>query len=150
MSLKSTIESEIKGAMLAKNGPRLLALRAIKSAILLEETSAGSSGTLSTDQEMKLLTKAVKQRKESAETYQANGRAELAEKEWAEVAVIEEFLPKQLTEDELKSRLQAIIARVGASGPQDLGKVMGAATKELAGQAEGKAISATVKQLLNG
>lgn len=135
--------------MLAKNQPRLLALRAIKSAILLEETSAGSTGVLSSDQEMKLLTKAVKQRKESAETYQANGRAELAEKELAEVAVIEEFLPKQLTEDELKSRLQAIIAQVGASGPQDLGKVMGVATKELAGQAEGKAISATVRQLLS-
>ena len=149
MSLKSTIESEIKGAMLAKNQPRLLALRAIKSAILLEETSAGATGELSTDQEMKLLTKAVKQRKESAETYQANNRAELAEKELAEVAVIEEFLPKQLSEDELKSRLQEIIARVGASGPQDLGKVMGVATKELAGQAEGKAISATVRQLLS-
>jgi hypothetical protein len=149
MSLKSTIESEIKGAMLAKNQPRLLALRAIKSAILLEETAAGSSGELSTDQEMKLLTKAVKQRKESAETYQTNNRAELAEKELAEMAVIEEFLPKQLTEDELKSQLQDIITRVGASGPQDLGKVMGVATKELAGQAEGKAISAAVRQLLS-
>lgn len=149
MSLKTTIESEIKQAMLAKNQPRLLALRAIKSAILLEETSAGATGELSTDQEMKLLTKAVKQRKESAETYQANGRAELAEKELAEVAVIEEFLPKQLSADDLKSRLQDLIARVGASGPQDLGKVMGVATKELAGQAEGKAISAAVRQLLS-
>ncbi|MFT4032490.1 MAG: GatB/YqeY domain-containing protein [Siphonobacter sp.] len=147
MSLKSKIEAEIKAAMLAKNQPRLLALRAIKSAILLEETS-GSSHELTSDQEMKILMKGVKQRKESAETYVANGRQELADKELSEVAVIEEFLPKLLTQEELTARLQTIITQVGATGPGDLGKVMGVATKELAGQAEGKAISATVKQLL--
>ncbi len=147
MSLKSTIEAEIKSAMLAKNQSRLLALRAIKSAILLEETS-GTAHELTSDQEMKILMKAVKQRKDSAEMYVGNGRQELADKEFAEVAVIEEFLPQMLTEDELNARLQEIIARVGATGPSDLGKVMGVATKELAGKAEGKAISAAVKQLL--
>jgi uncharacterized protein YqeY len=148
MALKATIESEIKQAMLAKNQPRLLALRAIKSAILLEET-AGTAHELTSDQEMKILMKAVKQRKESAETYVANGRQELAEKELSEVAVIEEFLPKMLSEAELTERLKDIIARVGATGPGDIGKVMGAATKELAGLAEGKAISATAKGLLS-
>jgi len=147
MSLKSTIEAEIKSAMLAKNQSRLLALRAIKSAILLEETS-GTVHELTSEQEMKILMKAVKQRKDSAEMYVGNGRQELADKEFAEVAVIEEFLPQMLTEDELNARLQEIIARVGATGPSDLGKVMGVATKELAGKAEGKAISAAVKQLL--
>ncbi|SDN08926.1 GatB/YqeY domain-containing protein [Siphonobacter aquaeclarae] len=148
MALKATIESEIKQAMLAKNQPRLLALRAIKSAILLEET-AGTAHELTSDQEMKILMKAVKQRKESAETYVANGRQELAEKELSEVAVIEEFLPKMLSEAELTERLKDIIARVGATGPGDIGKVMGTATKELAGLAEGKAISATAKSLLS-
>lgn len=148
MALKATIESEIKQAMLAKNQPRLLALRAIKSAILLEET-AGTAHELTSDQEMKILMKAVKQRKESAETYVANGRQELAEKELSEVAVIEEFLPKMLSEAELTERLKEIIARVGATGPGDIGKVMGTATKELAGLAEGKAISATAKSLLS-
>lgn len=147
MALKATIESEIKQAMLAKNQPRLLALRAIKSAILLEETS-GAAHELSSDQEMKILMKAVKQRKESAETYLSNGRQELADKELSEVAVIEEFLPKMLTETELTEKLKEIIARVGATGPGDIGKVMGTATKELAGLAEGKAISATAKSLL--
>ena len=98
---------------------------------------------------MKILMKAVKQRKESAETYVANGRQELAEKELSEVAVIEEFLPKMLSEAELTERLKEIIARVGATGPGDIGKVMGTATKELAGLAEGKAISATAKSLLS-
>ncbi|WP_420153782.1 GatB/YqeY domain-containing protein [Siphonobacter sp.] len=148
MSLKSTIEAQIKSAMLAKNQARLLALRAIKSAILLEET-AGTAHELTPEQETKILMKAVKQRKDSAETYVSNGRQELADKEYSEIAVIEEFLPKMLTEEELKARLQEIITRVGATGPSDLGKVMGVATKELAGLAEGKTISATVKQLLS-
>lgn len=134
--------------MLAKNQGRLLALRAIKSAILLEET-AGAAHELTPEQETKILMKAVKQRKDSAETYVSNGRQELADKEYSEIAVIEEFLPKMLTEEELKARLQEIITRLGATGPSDLGKVMGVATKELAGLAEGKTISATVKQLLS-
>lgn len=148
MSLKTQIEANIKQAMLARDQARLLALRAIKSAILLEETSGAHGGELSADTEAKILMKAVKQRKDSAEIYRTQGRSDLLDKELAEVAVIEEFLPKQLSEDELKAVLQAIIARVGASAPSDMGKVMGVATKELAGKAEGKTVSALVKQLL--
>ncbi len=149
MSLKSQIETGIKQAMLAKDADRLRALRAIKSAILLEETSAGQSGELSPDQEMKLLVKATKQRRDSADIYRQQNRPDLLEKEESEIAVIEEFLPKQLSEEQLKAALQQIIARVGATGPQDLGKVMGTATKELAGQADGKAISAMVRGMLS-
>ncbi|MDI9874584.1 MULTISPECIES: GatB/YqeY domain-containing protein [Bacteroidota] len=148
MSLKTNIESGIKDAMRAKDQDRLRALRAIKSLILLEETSGNSTGELTTDAEMKILTKAAKQRKDSMEVFVAQGRNDLAEKEQAELTVIEEFLPKQLTEEELKAKLSEIIARVGASAPSDMGKVMGVATKELAGLADGKVISATVKALL--
>lgn len=149
MALKQQIDTDIKEAMKAKEQDRLRALRAIKSLILLEETKDGSAGgDLKPEDEIKLLTKAVKQRKDSADIYRTQGREDLLQTELAEIAVIEKYLPQQLSEDELKSRLQEIIARVGASGPSDLGKVMGAATKELAGQAEGKAISAMVKNLL--
>ncbi|MDI9860149.1 MULTISPECIES: GatB/YqeY domain-containing protein [Flectobacillus] len=148
MSLKSNIEGGIKDAMRAKDQDRLRALRAIKSLILLEETSGNSTGELTTDAEMKILTKAAKQRKDSMEVFVAQGRSDLAEKEQAELTVIEEFLPKQLTEEELKAKLTEIIARVGASAPSDMGKVMGVATKELAGLADGKVVSATVKALL--
>jgi len=150
MSLKTTVDGGIKQAMLAKDADRLRALRAIKSLILLEETAAGTTGgELSTDQEMKLLNKAMKQRRDSADIFRQQNRPDLLEKEEAEMAVIEEFLPKQLTEDEIKARLQVIIARVGASGPSDMGKVMGVATKELAGQADGKVVSGLVRQLLS-
>ncbi|RAK02020.1 hypothetical protein LX87_00134 [Larkinella arboricola] len=150
MSLKQQIDTDIKEAMKAKEQDRLRALRAIKSLILLEETKDGSAGgDLKPEDEIKLLTKAVKQRKDSADIYRTQGREDLLQNELAEIAVIEKYLPQQLSEEELKSRLQAIIARVGASGPSDLGKVMGAATKELAGQADGKAISAMVKNLLS-
>jgi uncharacterized protein len=148
MSLKQQIEADIKQAMLAKDKDGLRALRAIKSLILLEETKEGASGELSPDTEMKLLTKAVKQRKDSADIYRTQNRQDLLDTELAEIAIIERYLPKQLSEDELKTRLQDIIGRVGAKGPADLGKVMGAATKELAGLADGKAISAMVKTLL--
>ncbi|WP_439559127.1 GatB/YqeY domain-containing protein [Dyadobacter sp.] len=148
MSLKTQVESGIKDAMRAKDQDKLRALRAIKSLILLEETKGGASGELSADDELKLLTKAAKQRRESADIYKTQNRADLLEKEEAELAVIEQFLPKQLSEDEVKAKLQEIIARVGASGPSDMGKVMGVATKELAGQAEGKVVSALVKGLL--
>lgn len=148
MSLKSQVESGIKDAMRAKDQDTLRALRAIKSLILLEETKGGASGELSTDDELKLLTKAAKQRRESADIYKTQGRADLLEKEEAELAVIEQFLPKQLSEDEVKAKLQEIITRVGASGPADMGKVMGVATKELAGQAEGRVVSTLVKALL--
>ena len=148
MSLKTQIDSDIKAAMLARDQVKLLALRDIKKLILLEETKAGKTGELTEEEEMKILQKAVKQRKDSAEIYTTQNRPDLLEKELAEIAVIEVFLPKSLTEDELKTALQAIIAQVGASAPSDMGKVMGAATKQLAGKADGKAISAMVKSLL--
>lgn len=148
MSLKSQVEDGIKDAMRAKDQDTLRALRAIKSLLLLEATKGGASGELSAEEEIKLLTKAVKQRRESAEIYKTQGRADLLEKEEAELAVIERFLPKQLTEDEVKERLSEIITRVGATGSADMGKVMGVATKELAGLADGRTVSTLVKSLL--
>jgi uncharacterized protein len=149
MSLKSQVESGIKDAMRAKQADTLRALRAIKSLILLEETKPGSSGgELSADEELKLLTKAAKQRRESADIYRAQGREDLLAVEEAELSIIEQFLPKQLTEDEIKAQLQEIISRVGASSPADMGKVMGVATKELAGKADGRVVSTLVKSLL--
>ena len=148
MSLKEQIDADIKKAMLAKNQPELLALRAIKSLILLAETEKGAKEELTADAELKLLAKASKQRKESAEVFGQQGRKELEEKELAELAIIERYMPKQLSEDEVKAKLQAIITKVGATGPADLGKVMGVASKELAGQADGKLISSLVKSLL--
>lgn len=148
MSLKSQVESGIKDAMRAKQTDALRTLRAIKSLILLEETKSGATGTLTADDELKLLTKAAKQRRESADIYRTQGREDLLVIEEAELAIIEQFLPKQLTEDEIKAKLQDIIIRVGASAPSDMGKVMGVATKELAGQADGKVVSALVKSLL--
>jgi len=148
MALKQKIEGEIKSAMIAKDKVRLTALRAIKSLILLEETKEGFSGELSTDDEMKLLTKSAKQRKDSAEIYEKQNRPDLLAVELEELAVIQEFLPKALTEAELVQAIQAIIASSGATGPKDMGKVMGLASKELAGKADGKAISEQVKTLL--
>lgn len=149
MSLKQQIDSDIKNAMKAKNKEELQALRSIKSMILLAESEKGAEESLTQDAEMKLLMKAAKQRKESAETYKENGRDELADAELLELAVIEKYLPKQMSEDELKGKLTEIINKVGASGPQDMGKVMGVATKELAGKADGKMISQLVKQILS-
>jgi uncharacterized protein YqeY len=148
MSLKLTIENGIKDAMRAKDADRLRALRAIKSMILLEETSGSSSEGLSTDAEMKILMKAAKQRRDSLEVYVAQNRPDLAEKEQVELAIIEEFLPKQLSDAELTSKITEIIASVGATSPADMGKVMGVASKQLAGLADGKAISVKVSELL--
>jgi uncharacterized protein YqeY len=148
MSLKETIEAEIKKAMLARNQDELRGLRAIKSLILLAETEKGNNGVLTTDTEIKLLTKASKQRKESAEIYAQQNRPDLEEKELQELAVIERFLPKQLSVDEIKQVIENIISQVGAAGPADMGKVMGVASKELAGKADGKLISETVKACL--
>lgn len=148
MTLKEQIDTDIKEAMKAKEQDRLRALRAVKSMILLEETKEGSTGTLSKDDEIKLLSKAVKQRKDSADIYRQQSREDLLATEEAEIAVISNYLPKQLTEDELRTKVQELITQVGASGPGDMGKVMGAASKSLAGQADGKAISAMVKSLL--
>ncbi len=149
MSLKTRVESEMKTAMKARDKDRLRALKAIKALILLAQTSEGSTGELSENEEVKLLMKAVKQRKDSAQIYQEQGREDLEQIERSELAVIEEFLPQMLSEAELTQKLQDIIARVGATSPKDMGKVMGMATQELAGKAEGKAISTTVKNLLN-
>jgi uncharacterized protein YqeY len=148
MALKETIENGIKDAMRAKDADRLRALRAIKSMILLEETSGSNAGALSADAEMKILMKAAKQRKDSLEVYVAQNRPDLAEKEQVELTIIEEFLPKALTDAELTTRIAEIIVQVGASSPADMGKVMGVATKALAGLADGKAISAKVGELL--
>ena len=148
MNLKEQIDADIKKAMLAKNKEELTALRGIKSMILLAETEKGGSGDISSDVEMKLLTKAAKQRKESAEIFQKEGRQDLAQKELFELEVISRYLPKQLSESEITDELKKIIAQVGAKGPQDMGKVMGTATKALAGKADGKMISDLVKKLL--
>jgi uncharacterized protein YqeY len=148
MALKETIEAGIKDAMRAKDADRLRALRAIKSMILLEETSGSSDGGISADAEMKILMKAAKQRKDSLEVYVAQNRPDLAEKEQAELTIIEEFLPKQLSDAELTTRIAEIIASVGATSPADMGKVMGVASKQLAGLADGKAISVKVGELL--
>ena len=134
--------------MRAKDADRLRALRAIKSMILLEETSGSSADGLSADAEMKILMKAAKQRRDSLEVYVAQNRPDLAEKEQAELAIIEEFLPKQLSDAELTAKITEIIAAVGATSPADMGKVMGVASKQLAGLADGKAISAKVSELL--
>lgn len=148
MSLKSEIDSAIKQAMLAKNKEELEALRGIKSMILLAETEKGGSGEVARDTELKLLTKAAKQRKESAEIFTKEGRDDLAKRELFQLDIINRYLPQQLGEAELQSELRKIIEAAGAKGPQDMGKVMGIATKQLAGKADGKAISETVKKLL--
>lgn len=149
MSLKTQIESDIKQAMLSKDKDRLRALRSIKSLILLAETEKGSGGDLSPDAEMKLLMKAAKQRKDSLEIFKEQGREDLATVEQGELGVIESYLPKQMSEEEVEAEVSSIIRETSAAGPQDLGKVMGVATKKLAGKADGKTISAVAKKLLN-
>ena len=148
MSLKTTIDNDIKKAMLAKNKEELEALRSIKSMILLAETEKGVSTEITTDVENKLLMKAAKQRKESAEIFQKEGRQDLAQRENLQLEIISRYLPKQLSESEITEALKAIMTQVGAKGPQDMGKVMGMATKTLAGKADGKLISEIVKKLL--
>lgn len=149
MSLEQKIMGDLKNAMLAKDEKALRSLRAIKAAILLAKTSEGAGGELKEDDEIKLLQKLVKQRKDSLEIFQQQNRTDLAQKEQEEIEIIEKFLPKQLSVDELKSEVAAIVSEVGASSPADMGKVMGAATKKLAGKADGKTISALVKELLS-
>ena len=148
MSLKLQIDNDIKKAMLAKNKEELDALRSIKSMILLAETEKGLVAEISSDTENKLLMKAAKQRKESADIFQQQDRKDLADKELLQLNVISRYLPKQLSEDEISAAIKTVINEVGAKGPQDMGKVMGVVTKKLAGQAEGKVISELVKKLL--
>lgn len=148
MSLFEQVSGDIKAAMLARDKVRLEALRGIKKEFLEAKTAKGSDGELSDDSAMKILVKMVKQRKESASIYTEQNRPELAEEELAQAAVIEGYLPKQMTEEELTAALKEIIARVGATSAKEMGKVMGVASKELAGKAEGKTISAKVRELL--
>ncbi|PTR00967.1 hypothetical protein C8P68_101197 [Mucilaginibacter yixingensis] len=148
MSLINQIDQDIKQAMLAKQEARLRGLRAIKSALLLARTEKGASEDLNAETEIRVLQKLVKQRKESADIYQAQNREDLYKIEAEEMEVIEAYLPKQMSREEIEAFLKDLIVRVGASSVKDMGKVMGAANKELAGKADGKTISELVKQLL--
>lgn len=148
MSLFDQINDDIKKAMLAKEKEKLEALRSIKAAFLVAKTEKGAAEELSADTEIKIIQKLVKQRKDAAEVYKANNREELYAKEIAEALVIEKYLPAQLSDAEVTSAIKGIIAEVGAKGPQDMGKVMGVASKKLSGKAEGKVISQKVKDLL--
>jgi uncharacterized protein YqeY len=148
MTLKELIDADIKKAMLARNKEELEALRSIKSLILLAETDK-SIATVDKEVENKLLTKAAKQRKESAEIFDQQARKDLADKELFQLEIINRYLPKQLTTEELEAALKEIIQEVGAQGAKDMGKVMGTATKKLSGKAEGKLISDLVRKLLN-
>lgn len=148
MALEQQIQKDIAAAMKAKETVRLAALRGIKAAILLEKTAEGRNGEISDQDIEKIIRKLVKQRKESAEIYSQQNRPELAENELAEASAMEIYLPKQLSEAEIEAELLKIIAQTGASKPSDMGKVMGVATKQLAGKADGKTISSIVKRLL--
>ena len=149
MNIFDKISDGIKEAMKAKDQVRLDTLRAIKKEFIEAKTAKGADGELSDDTAMKILVKMVKQRKEGAEIFASNNRQDIADLNLAEAKIIEEFLPKQLTPEELEEALTVIIERVGATTPQQMGMVMGVATKELAGKVEGKAISAKVKELLS-
>lgn len=149
MSIFDQVNEGIKNAMKNKEEATLRALRGVKSALLLAKTEKGAADELSEEKEIQVLQKLVKQRKESLEIYTTQNRPELAVVEAEEIAVIEKFLPKQMDEATLRTELQNIITSVGAAGPQDMGKVMGAATKQLAGKADGKMISQLVKELLS-
>ena len=148
MALEQQIQKDIMAAMKAKDTVRLNAVRSIKSAILLAKTAEGASGELTDGDIVKLIQKLAKQLKEAAEQYAAAGRQELADNELAEMEVLATYLPKQLSPEEVEARLKEIIAEVGASAPSDMGKVMGVATKRLAGLADGKTISGIVRRLL--
>lgn len=148
MNLEQQVMANMKDAMKSKDEAGLRGLRAIKAAILLAKTS-GAGTELSADDELKLLQKLVKQRKESLTIYQEQNRKELAQKEQEEIDVIEKFLPKQIEGDELKKIIETIITETGAASPADMGKVMAVASKQLAGKADGKTISTVVKELLN-
>ena len=148
MSLEQTINADIKTAMLAKDEKGLRGLRAIKAAIILAKTAEGAGGEIQPEEEIKMLQKLVKQRKDSLEIFTQQNRSDLAVKESEEIEVIERYLPKQLDTETLKNLIQTIITETGASSPADMGKVMGAANKQLAGKADGKTISTIVKELL--
>ena len=148
MSLEQKIMPELKAAMLAKDEKAMRSLRAIKAAIIVAKTAEGAGGELKEEDEVKLLQKLVKQRKDSLDIFTQQNRADLASREQEEIEVIEKFLPKQLSQDELKSEISAIIAESGATSAAEMGKVIGLANKKLAGRADGKTISLVVKELL--
>jgi uncharacterized protein YqeY len=148
MSLEQEVMSFMKDAMKNKDEALLRGLRAIKAEIIKAKTEPGANGEISADTEMKLLQKLVKQRKDSLSIFQEQNRADLAQKESEEIAVIEKFLPAQMSEEEVKAAVEAIVKELGAAGPQDLGKVMGMASKQLAGKADGKLIAAVAKNAL--
>lgn len=148
MSLELKVMEELKVAMRAKDEAALRTLRAIKAGIIIEKTAEGANGEINEATELKMLQKMAKQRKDSLDIFEKQGREDLAAKEREELAIIEKFLPKQMGADELKAAVAAIVAQVGATSPADMGKVMGVASKQLAGKADGKAISEVVKQLL--
>ncbi len=150
MSLELTINNDIKVAMLARDAKKLEALRAVKAALLLEKTKEGATGDVGEDAELKILQKLVKQRRESADIYGQANRQDLAEKELFDASIIETYLPQQLSEAEVTEVIRKIVAETGASSVKDMGKVMGAASKELAGKADNKMISVIVKSLLAG
>jgi len=149
MSLEQKVMADLKTAMLAKDEAALRSLRAIKASIILAKTAEGAGGNIKEDDEIKLLQKLIKQRKDSLEIYRAQQRNDLSAKEEEEIAIIEKFLPKQISPDELRASLLKIIADTGASSPADMGKVMGVASKQLSGKADGKTISTMVKELLS-
>ena len=149
MNLFDKISEDIKKAMLARDARCLESLRGIQKEFLEAKTAKGSDGNLTDEKAVQILAKMVKQRKESAEIYTQQNRPELAEAEMAQAAVIEEYMPRQLSDEELTAAINEIIGRVGATSPKEMGKVMGVASKELAGKAEGRAISAKVKDLLS-
>jgi uncharacterized protein YqeY len=148
MSLEQKVMAEMKDAMKAKNEPSLRGLRAIKAEIIKAKTEPGAGGQINEETEVKMLQKMVKQRKDALEIYKQQNRQDLAQKEQEEIDIIEKCLPARLSEEDLKTEIRQIIAATGASSPADMGKVMGAATKKLAGRADGKAIAAAVKELL--
>jgi uncharacterized protein YqeY len=149
MELEKQINDDIKAAMLARDAEKLEALRAIKAAILLEKTKEGATaGGITADAELKILQKLVKQRKESGDIYKNAGREDLAKKEFFEAAIIEKYLPQQLSEKEITAKIRQIITETGAASVKDMGKVMGLATKEFAGRADNKLIAETIKKLL--
>lgn len=148
MNLEQQVMAEMKDAMKAKDEAALRGLRAIKAEIIKAKTEPGANGEITPEGELKLLQKIVKQRRDSLEIFTQQNRHDLAQKEQEEIAVIEKFLPKQLSNDEIKVELEKIITQVGASSPADMGKVMGVATKQLAGKADGKVVSGLVKELL--
>lgn len=148
MSLEQNVMADLKTAMRAKDEKSLRSLRAIKSAIILAKTAEGFSGEIKESEEIKLLQKLVKQRKDSLEIYEKQNRTDLAQKEKEEIEVIEKYLPKQMDESELRTVIQKIIDETGASSPADMGKVMGAANKQLAGKVDGKTIASIVKEFL--